>query len=162
MKRFIKLIFFFYKTWTFFYFLLSTCKPLALNCYTKRCKGNESEEQLPRELHPGVGAFHIGNCSSRWKRRRFGRWAGSLPESFWSLVTLSSWDALGLDMSMSDSDEGAFPVGVLGGDSSLSAACFTSGGASRWRTEITPYKPYLQTHKRSKDDSSESKPCRGV
>ncbi len=32
---------------------------------------------------------------------------------------------------MSDSDEGAFPVGVLGGDSSLSAACFTSGGASR-------------------------------
>lgn len=31
---------------------------------------------------------------------------------------------------MSDSDEGALPVGVLGGDSSLSATCFTSAGTS--------------------------------
>lgn len=35
---------------------------------------------------------------------------------------------------MSDSDEGALPVGVLGGDSSLSATCFTSAGTSNMRS----------------------------
>lgn len=49
-----------------------------------------------------------------------GRWDRSLPESFMdmSLAMLSSWDTLGLEMSMSDSEDGAFPVGVRGGDSS--------------------------------------------
>lgn len=44
-----------------------------------------------------------------------------------SLARLSSWEALGLEMSSSDSDDGALPVGVNGGDSS----CFTSG-VSTW------------------------------
>lgn len=44
-----------------------------------------------------------------------------------SLAWLSSCDALGLEMSNSDSEEGAFPVGVSGGDSSWSAARLMSG-----------------------------------
>lgn len=42
---------------------------------------------------------------------------------------------------MSDSDEGALPVGVLGGDSSLSTTCFTSAGTSNMRSS-TDYKLY--------------------
>lgn len=43
-----------------------------------------------------------------------------------SLAILSSCDMLGLEISISDSEEGAFPVGVRGGDSSWSAAFFVS------------------------------------
>lgn len=83
---------------------------------------------IPRELHPGVGHFMLKLYVS-WQRRRLGRWERSLSRSpvAWSLAWLSSWEALGLDISSSDSEEGAFPVGVSGGDSSWSAARFMSG-----------------------------------
>lgn len=44
-----------------------------------------------------------------------------------SFAWLSSCDALGLEISNSDSEEGALPVGVNGGDSSWSGARFMSG-----------------------------------
>ncbi|CAB1312351.1 unnamed protein product [Coregonus sp. 'balchen'] len=68
--------------------------------------------------------LHLGQ-----QRRRLGRWERSLSESLraGSLATFSSWEALGLEMSSSDSDDGALPVGVNGGDSSWSPTRFTSG-----------------------------------
>lgn len=73
-----------------------------------------------------------------WQRRRFGLWERSLSKSLlpWSLTWLSSWEGLGLDISSSDSEEGALPVGVNGGDSSWSVARFKSGVS-----KVTAVKP---------------------